>query len=299
MLGSCIARESLNEHEIFGISKESIPPAAHWQHRPLDLTDAASTLLFLTKVHPQIIIHCAALTDVEQCERNEIRAWAVNVDSSKTLATWASENDAQFVFVSTDSVFDGTRGHYRESDEPAPVNVYARTKLGAEEIVQSRCPNTLVIRTNFFGWSHSRRTGLAEWMLSRLARGAGFGGFTDVQFSPLFTRELAQSIMELIRRDARGLFHAGARDSCSKYEFAMELARVFQLDASIIRPVSVNESPFHARRPKDTSLATERISTFLGREMPSVSEQVQLMRRTIPLNEYLEAERLVRPGATM
>ena len=299
LLGSCIVRESLNEHEIFGISKESIPPAARWQHRRLDLTDATPTLLFLTNVHPQIIIHCAALTDVEQCERNESRAWAINVEATKVLASWADEHAAKFVLISTDSVFDGTSSNYRESDHPAPVNVYARTKLAAEELVRSHCPGALVIRTNFFGWSHGRRTGLAEWMLARLARGESFGGFTDIRFSPLFTRELAQIILELIHRDARGIFHVGTRDSCSKYEFAMELARLFQLEASILHRVSVNESPFRARRPKDTSLATEKISSFLGRGMPSVSEQIEVMRRTMPLSDHVGTERLARSVAAM
>lgn len=301
LLGSCIARESLNEHELFGISRTIIPPAAQWRHRHLDLTDASSTLRFLSKVHPQLIIHCAALTDVEQCERDESRAWAVNVEATKVLASWASEDAAKFILISTDSVFDGTRGNYRESDDPAPVNVYARTKLAAEEFVRSSCPNALIIRTNFFGWSHGHRAGLAEWMLARLIKGEGFGGFTDVRFSPLFTDELAHIILELIRRDARGLFHLGARDSCSKYEFAIELARAFQLDASIIHPVSVDEFPFRACRPKNTSLSTEKLSRFLGRTMPSVREQTQMMRETMPLGGYLAGdagiERLVRSGA--
>ena len=240
---------------------------------------------------------------MELCEKDASRAWAINVDSTKTLATWASEHDAKFVCVSTDSVFDGTRGNYRESDEPAPVNVYARTKLAAEDAVRSRCPNALIVRTNFFGWSRGRSAGLAEWMLTRLINGERFGGFTDVRFDPLFTEGLAHIILELIRHDARGVFHAGTQDSCSKYEFAIALANVFRLDASLIHPISVDKSPLVARRPKNTSLATEKISAFLGREMPSVSKQVHALRSAMPLGNYLAgdagADKLVRPNAAM
>jgi dTDP-4-dehydrorhamnose reductase len=302
-LGSCVAREALDEHEVFGLSRRTIPSSARWHHWCLDLTDASSALLFLRRLRPKIIIHCAALTDVEQCERDESHARAVNVDSTKTLSTWASENGAKLVLISTDSVFDGVCGNYRESDEPAPVNVYARTKLAAEEAVRLCCPEALIIRTNFFGWSHARNAGLAEWMLAKLIRRESFGGFTDVRFNPLFTGDLAHIILELIRREARGIFHIGARDSYSKYEFSIELARVFHLDASIVHPIPVDEFPFRARRPKDTSLATEKVSEFLGREMPSVSEQVQMMRKTMPLGEYRAGdsgrETLIRSSAVM
>ena len=106
VLGSCVARESLHEHEVFGVSRTNVPPAL-WHHWCLDLSDAKSALLFLNKLGPEIIVHCAALTDVERCERDESRAWVINVDSTKTLSAWASENGTQFVLISTDSVFDG------------------------------------------------------------------------------------------------------------------------------------------------------------------------------------------------
>lgn len=303
LLGSCIAHLASSEHEVFGLSRKTIPPAPQWHHCCLDLTDAATTLLFLGKLHADIIIHCAALTDVERCEKDEGRAWTINVDSTKILSAWASTNRVKFVLISTDSVFDGVRGNYQESDEPAPVNIYARTKLAAEQAVRLQCPKALIIRTNFFGSSAADGTSLAEWMLAKLINGESFDGFTDVRFSPLFAGYLPHIMLELIRRDARGLFHIGAQDSCSKYEFAIEIARIFQLDPSVIRPGSIDQFPFHARRPKDTSLATEKISSFLDREMPSVSEQMQMMRRVTPLGPYpgrdAGIEKVLRSGMVM
>lgn len=287
LLGNYFVEASLNRYEVVGISRKTAfrPPCSSNRH--LDLTNSASTLLLLNKLRPEVIVNSAALTNVEQCEAEPARAWAMNVEAAKRLASWSAENRAKLVQISTDSVFDGTRGNYRESDEPCPLNVYARTKFAAEKTVQSCCPDALTIRTNFFGWSQQGAS-LAEWMLAKLIRSEPFCAFTDVSFSPLFAKQLAEFTLELILRNACGVFHVAARESCSKHELAVLLARAFHLNETLIKPIRVDEFPFRARRSRDTSLSVEKIVAHFGHEMPTVKEQVEAMRQALPLSNHLE-----------
>lgn len=244
----------------------------------LDLRDEAATRKLFKSIRPTSIVHCAAAADVDWCESNPEEAYRLNAEASRRLALTASELDALLVFISTDSVFDGRRGSYDESQEPWPVNVYGQTKLAAEAFVAAGAPSNLVIRTNFIGWSPSGQRGLAEWILSRLESGLLVPAFFDVRFSPLLATDLAQLILDMIAARLRGLYHVTASDSCTKYEFAMNLARSFDLDPAGIQRSSISTADLRAERPRDTSLQTHKITRDLGRQMPSVSSGIERLR---------------------
>ena len=245
---------------------------------PLDLLDEAATRRLLESVRPATIVHCAAAADVDWCESHPDAAHRINADASRRLALIASELDARLVHISTDSVFDGRRGNYDESDEPSPVNVYGRTKLAAETLVAACAPSSLVIRTNFFGWSPMGRRGLAEWILSRLESGLPVPAFFDVRFSPLHATDLADFVLDMIAAGLHGLYHVAASNSCTKYEFAVELAQTFDRDRAAIERASVQEAGLRAERPRDTSLQTGRVVRDLGRPMPLVASGIERLR---------------------
>src|SRR5262249_12593143 len=117
-----------------------------------DLTSSEACRSLIENCRPATIIHCAALTNVDACEADPEGAWRLNVETSKYLAMLAVEQRAQFVHISTDSVFDGERGCYAEEDAAGPLNTYARTKLQGEIAVQKASPGSLVLRTNIYGW---------------------------------------------------------------------------------------------------------------------------------------------------
>lgn len=243
-----------------------------------DLLDDAATKEIFDSVQPAWIVHCAAATDVDWCETNPEEAYRINAEVPRRLALIASELDALMVFISTDAVFDGRRGSYEESQPPSPINVYGRTKVAAEAFVEAGAPESLVIRTNLFGWSPSGRRGLAEWVLSRLETGLPFPAFFDIRFSPLLATDLAHLVLDMIAADLRGLYHVNASDSCTKYEFAMSLARSFDLDPAGIRRSSVAAARFPAERPRDTSLQTGKVASDLGRPMPLVASGIERLR---------------------
>jgi dTDP-4-dehydrorhamnose reductase len=257
----------------------------------LDLLDEKATRRLFDSIRPAWIVHCAAATDVDWCEANPEEAYRINADVPRRLALIASELGALLVFISTDSVFDGRRGSYEESEEPSPVNVYGRTKVAAEGFVTASAPRSLVVRTNFFAWSPAGRRGIAEWILSRLESGLPVPAFSDVRFSPLLATDLAQLVLDMIAAGLRGLYHVTASESCTKYEFALRLAQCFDLDPAAIRRSLVAAAHFRAERPRDTSLQTRKIIRDLGRPMPSIASGVERLRaqRDIGYRDRLKA----------
>lgn len=281
MLGSAIAARALRQFDVFGVSRARRLLSTGWSHRSLDLLDSDAALELLERIRPQIVIHCAAATDVEQCERDPAGTHSLNVAATEQLARWSARNSVRFAYASTDSVFDGIRGGYCEEDLPRPLNEYARCKLQGEQVTTRCCRDALVIRTNFVGWNKEGRPNFGKWIHERLARGEKLPAFEDVRFSPLFVEDLAELILELVPRDAKGTFHVAARDSCTKYEFAHRLGRALHLATSQIMPILLQDAGFRAKRPRDTSLCVGKCEGFLGREMPAVQDGIDRFVQTL------------------
>lgn len=241
-----------------------------------DLTNERETSGLLAAVAPDVIVHAAALTDVDRCEAEPDVADRVNRLSTALLA----QSGARLVFVSTDSVFDGTRGDYSEDDEPAPVNEYARSKLRAEEAVLAS-GRGVCVRTNFFGRS-KRGHGLAEWLLRELALGHSVIGFEDVVISPLYCADAAAALAAIAHSDLTGVLHLGG-GRVNKYDFAVLVARHHGFDASLVRRGSIADVDLRAPRPLDTSLDSGRARSALATPLRDVDEAVAAMAAHDPL----------------
>lgn len=272
LLGSAIAEQALRRFFVSGLSRSQSIASPGWIHHSIDLREIITGVL--AGIHPDAIIHCAATTDVEQCENNPAGTYALNAGATEQLADWAAQNRVKFVYISTDSVFDGMRAGYREEDSPKPLNEYARSKAAGESIALRCCPEALIVRTNFFGWNQGGKTNIGKWIYERLAHGEPFPAFSDVRFSPLFVEDLARIVLDLTALDAKGTFHVAARDSCTKYEFALLLGQALQIDTRNVKPTVLEDALFRARRPRDTSLCVTKCEAFLGRKMPNVEEGI-------------------------
>jgi dTDP-4-dehydrorhamnose reductase len=243
--------------------------------REVDLCRPEQVREVVRDVRPEWIVHCAAVTDVDWCERHPEPTWEMNVRAAGDVARAAAEIGAGVVYISTDSVFDGMRGGYSEDDAPAPLNVYARSKLTGERAVADNNARAIILRTNLFGWNCRPKLSLAEWVLDRLESGTPFPGFEDVVFAPLLVNDLADIIFDLIDRGGSGLYHAGSAEAMSKYEFARLIARVFDLDADLVRPARLADQPLAAPRPLNTALRADKLSRELNRTMPAMTDMVQ------------------------
>lgn len=244
-----------------------------------DITDRGVVQELCRSLKPRSIVHCAAVTDVDWCEDHPLDTKRQNVDATEFLATAAHECGAAFLYISTDAVFDGKRGQYTEADQPSPVNEYGRSKLLGEQAAVSVAPHSLVLRTNMYGWNAQAKASLAEWALRKLERGEETPGFEDAVFAPLLVNDLSTIMLDLLSRGTTGLYHAGASDSCSKYQFIRQIAQEFRLDASRVYPTTMESARFRAPRPRNTALVSDKCAAECGVHFPSVADGLRHFRR--------------------
>jgi dTDP-4-dehydrorhamnose reductase len=244
----------------------------------VDLTDASASRRLLLDLRPDTILHCAAATNVDWCEENAEETRAINVQASAVLAEIASALNAHLVYISTDSVFDGEKGDYGETDKPAPVNVYANSKLAGEWATWERNPAAMVARVSIYGWNAQDKQSLAEWVLRRLEEGIQVPGFTDIFFTPILVNDLVPILFAMLQQGASGLYHVTGAERISKFEFARKVAATFGFDPEQVTPCRVNDVRLEARRPLDTSLNTGKIQGTLGRCMPDVDSGLRRFR---------------------
>lgn len=278
LLGSTIAQRWANKSEVAGTYLSRPVEFDGVECLQIDLTDR-SQYGPLEQFDPDVIVHCAALTDVDLCEREPKKAHTCNVDITRNLAALASTVEAQFIHISTDAVFDGRDGLYTETDETDPINIYGQTKLAAEQVVTQALPDSVIVRTNIYGWNVTSGQSLAEWMLAKLRAGEELPAFNDAYFSPMYTAHLASCLFELVSADLSGILHIAGKERCSKLEFARRLADVFDLDPSLIVPISMDTVDFDASRGRDLSLSVSRARNQLRCSLPTVRDGLELLKR--------------------
>lgn len=250
-----------------------------------DLQDRARILSVLDAIRPEWIVHFAAATNVDYCETNPSFAHELNVETTRTLASWAATHAAKMVYMSTDSVFDGKSGGYSEDSQTNPINVYAATKLQGEDVVRCASGEHLIVRANIYGWNAQPKHSLAEWMLSRFESGGRVPGFVDTTFAPLLVNTLSSLIIQLMKHGLHGTYHAACADPITKYGFARLLARAFGYPE-----VQVDQSrtglSLKAPRPLNTWLAADKLRDGLGIALPTLAEDL-LMFRSLRENGFV------------
>ena len=275
LLGANLVRNYAPKNETTGwyATREISIAGANMER--IDLTDHDSVERELNRLRPDLIIHCAAATDVEWCERNPELAKAINEDATEFLAQQAKDIGGKFVFTSTDSVFDGKTGLYSESDPPAPLNSYAAGKVRTEQTVAAVNPSALIIRSYFYGHSPAGNRSLLEWVLVRALVGDEVPGFTDSFFSPISVHDFAEALDAATRNGTSGLLHLGSGNAISKYEFARMVMEAYDCDMSLLRPITVDDIGLKADRPRNTSLNVKLLEAILGNPVPAVAEGIK------------------------
>ncbi|HWQ83776.1 MAG TPA: SDR family oxidoreductase [Anaerolineales bacterium] len=275
LLGANLALEAAKDHTVYGLVNTLDLHTEAFQVLKGDLAEPGEIERLLDITQPEWVIHCAALANVDACETDQARAVQLNTEVPRKLAINVARGGARLLHVSTDAVFDGIRGNYVESDPPNPLSVYARTKLDGERAVAEANPDAMIARVNLFGWSPSGRRSLAEWFFNNLSTGKPVMGFTDVYFCPLLANDLGKIFLDMLQNQLRGLYHVVARDCQSKYEFGVQLARLFNLDAGLIQPASVMASGLAAARSPNLTLNTAKLTRALGYPPPDIQQGLQ------------------------
>lgn len=246
---------------------------------PLVLDDPVRLQAQLEALSPDLVVHTAGLTSVDKCELSPVVAHKANVEIAQNMALTAARHGAALVHVSTDHLFSGRESMCTETEPPAPVNHYARTKALAEIAVMQANPAALVLRTNFFGWGHAGRQSFTDWLIYNLRAGKELPLFDNVFYTPIIADALALAAHELVEKGASGVFNLVGDQRLSKYEFARILAQDFSLSEHLLLPHSLDGSELVAARPHDMSLDNRKAREVLGRDLGDVPQFLSALRQ--------------------
>jgi dTDP-4-dehydrorhamnose reductase len=246
------------DHEVFA-AYHTEPPIG-WQGPALrlDLDHPASIDAALAWAQPDWVVHAAAMTNVDACERDAAAAMRVNGVAPGLVAQATTRLGARMLLVSTDYVFDGTQAPYRESDLPAPIQEYGKSKLAGETAALAACPDAVVARTSVVYGPDKKN--FVTWLAGELRAGRRVQIVDDQWITPTHTLDLVEQVLALLGAKAHGIYHSAGGQGCSRLEMAHAVATEFGLDPGLIQPTHSADLAWTARRPRDSRLDTTKIS---------------------------------------
>jgi len=274
LLGLNLALENSDSHTIIGVDRLSLRTEV-FQSIQADLLEPGVAERLLEQHQPDWLIHCAALADIDACEKNLAFAQQINADLPGRLAELTVKTGVRLVYISTDAVFDGQRGDYREEDTPNPLSIYAQTKLAGERAVMDANSEAIVARINMFGWSPGGQRSLAELFVYNLISGKPMKGFTDVYFCPLLANDLSHILVEMLEKGIKGLYHVFSSECISKNDFGLRIAKKFNLNSRLILPISVADAGLQAARSPLLTMNTSKLVKALGRHQPQLDPAIE------------------------
>lgn len=268
MLGTDLASVLCEKHQVAGGGRR---PAPHLKvpYQVIDFTNAAKTAEWFEKEKPEVVLHAAAMTEVDLCETKRQEALAGNLETTRSVTEAGNQMGALVFFFSTDFVFDGAKeGPYTEDDPPCPVNVYGESKLLAERYLLLRGKRFFILRTS---WLYGKEgDNFPKKVLRQAEAGKAFRMVSDQYGNPTYSRDLAGAVSQMLQVLGTGkkrenqIYHAANAGSVSRYELALSVLKKRKLAADLVTPVSGTEVRFPARRPRNSVLSTEKLKSDFG-----------------------------------
>jgi len=222
---------------------------------------------------PDVIVNAAAITNVDACEKERELAWKVNVGGVENIIEAARKNESKIVHLSSDYIFDGKSGPYNEDDRPEPLNYYGKTKLASENALRMSGLSYLIARTIvLYGYAQGVKPNFALWLVQNLEKKIPVRVVDDQEGNPTLADDLAYGIVRGVELGRSGVYHIAGRDIVSRYDFAVQLAHIFEFDQDLITPVKTAQLKQPALRPLLSGLITLKAEIELGIR-PSTVEQ--------------------------
>jgi dTDP-4-dehydrorhamnose reductase len=229
---------------VFGAENTCVPLG----RAEADVSDSDAIAAAIRGEAPDLVIHAAAHTDVDGCERDPDLAFRVNALGTWNVAAAARACGARLVMISTDFVFDGeSKQPYTEFDAVNPINHYGRSKRAAEQLAARACPESYVVRTQWLYGVHGRN--FPYTILRAAAAGKPLRVAHDEVGSPTFTRDVARTVAEIVKRPLYGTYHVSNAGACSRFELTREILRQAQIQPTSLEPISARDWPSPTRRP--------------------------------------------------
>jgi dTDP-4-dehydrorhamnose reductase len=245
-----------------------------WDFEDIDIREERRTIAKIESLSPEIVINVAAFTNVDKCESNEEKVFAINAEGMKHVALGGLRCGAKVVYLSTDYVFDGKKKEpYLESDPPNPLSVYGRSKLKGEQYVQELVENSLIIRTQ---WLYGRFGNNFVTSILHQAREKRVLSIVNDQIgSPTYTADLCEAISVLIQFNVKGIFHVANSDLCTWYTFGQAILKLAGIRGVKIIPISSKELGRAAPRPSYSVLSTQKLKRETGMTLRPWSEALK------------------------
>jgi len=276
LIGTQVVKDLLeNNFEVYSCYNETKPKSGIITH--LDLSKEREIIDTINKIKPNVIIHLAAITDVELCEKEIELAKKINTDATEILAKEAEKNEIFLMYMSTDYVFDGRIGMKKEKDETNPINIYGKTKLEGEKILKKISTPNIIVRTSTPFGRHSTKISFPFWIKKNIALKKEIKIIMDQYTSPSYVPDISKMIIEIINKRITGIIHIAGSNRISRYEFALMVAKKMNYDGVEIKPIKMKQMNWNAQRPIDSSLDITKSEKLLKIKPKQLEDIIELL----------------------
>ena len=273
-----------SKYKIFGFSKGNNRSGRNdFEYVSIDITNKVLLKDKISEIKPNFIINTAAMTNVDACENNKLACDTLNIDVVKTLTEISQEFNTHVIHLSTDFIFDGEKGNYKETDTPNPLSYYGLSKLKSEEVLLDSNINYTILRTILvYGKVYDMsRSNIVLWVKEMLESGKEITIVDDQFRAPTYVEELAMACKISMDKKALGIFNISSKEVLSVFEIAKQIAEVFKLDKSLIKPISTSTLNQTAPRPSKTGFDLTKTNKILGFYPKSFKEELQNFKETL------------------
>lgn len=250
-----------------------------YTYKTLDITQKDDVKKNVEFYEPDVIINCAAFTNVDKCETERELTWKINVDGVKNLIIAARRSGSKIVHFSTDYIFDGKNGPYIESSVPNPISFYGREKLASENsLITSDIRFTIIRTLVLFGIGNKVKPNFALWMLEELRNNRPVNIVTDQISNVTMIDDLAFGTLKIVEKDCSGIYNIAGSDILSRYDFALKMCEVFKLNKGLVFPITTAMLNQPAPRPLRSGLITLKMESELGFRTMDSLESLRLLK---------------------
>lgn len=275
---SLFTRET--DYELITSSVEDKPFLEYGhKYEKLDITNKEEVKKLIGYYEPNVIINCAAFTEVDKCETERELCWRLNVDGVKNIIIASKKCDAKIIHFSTDYIFDGKNGPYTEDATPNPLSFYGRSKLASENALISSGIEHVIIRTMvLYGIGNSIKKNFALWLVETLKKKQPVTIVTDQIGNSTIADDLAYGTYKIIEKNRTGIYNIAGKDILSRYDFALKLCEVFGFDKKLVSPILTSDLSQPAPRPLNSGLIVLKAEADLGIKLMDSLESLRLLK---------------------
>jgi dTDP-4-dehydrorhamnose reductase len=262
---------------------QSVIDIPRGEYHTMDITSAADVDAVIGKTRPDVVIHGAAMTNVDHCEQQREACWLANVTATEHIIAACTKYNCRLVHVSTDFIFDGSHGPLDETEKPAPVNYYGESKLAAEKLVQESKLQWSILRTVLvYGITHDMsRSNIVLWVKNSVEQGKTINVVNDQWRTPTLAEDLAMGCFLAATKKATGIYNISGKDFLSPYDIAIKTADYFKLDKSFIKATDSTQFKQPAARPLTTGFIIDKARKDLGYEPHTFEEGIGVLASQI------------------